>query len=271
MQEQEPWMSLLVLSSCQVHAIPHLKILSKSWPLPLQTFLLAPLLLTFIILVLKNLSSPAHVTRAVWLKPLFPQHEQRKLLVTSLEAVEAAPMQAEKKQKSSQSEKQSGKVKSGWRLTPANFLYLEKVWACLSMPQAQVFPLQEEACFDVSLGGTGWWDGSEGSEATGPPGTWSHLSFPKIVFSTGSSNWKSLWAQGSFSLKEIRETRDLVTEAFKHWTESTKWMKSFQKGDLLCSFYIIVGGENSALHGSLKQNFALHLVFQMMQGKHFLV
>lgn len=35
--------------------------------------------------------------------------------------------------------------------------------------------------------------------------------------------------------------------------------------------YIIVGGENLALHGSLKQNFALHWAFQMMQGKHFLV
>jgi len=71
-----------------------------------------------------------------------------------------------------------------------------------------------------------------------------------------------------YSLDEIR---DLLAEAFKYWTESTKWMKCFQKDDLLCSFYMIVGRENLALHGSLKQNFALHLVFQMMQGKHFLV
>lgn len=57
--------------------------------------------------MLKNLSSPVHVTGAAWLKPPIPQHEQRKLLVTSLEAVEAAPVQTEKRQKSSQPENQS--------------------------------------------------------------------------------------------------------------------------------------------------------------------
>lgn len=69
----------------------------------------------------------------------------------------------------------------------------------------------------------------------------------------------------------LKEVRDLLTEALNHWTENTKWMKCFQKDDLLCSLYIVVDGEALALHGSLKQNFALHLVFQMMQGKHFLV
>lgn len=65
--------------------------------------------------------------------------------------------------------------------------------------------------------------------------------------------------------------RDLLTEAFEYWKVSIEWMKGFQKGDLLCSLYIIVDGENLAPCGSLKQVFALHLVFQMMQGKHFLV
>lgn len=114
-------MKLLVLASCQDHAVLHLKILSKSQPFPLPTFLLAPLLLNFITLMVKNPSSPVHVTRAVWLKPLFPQHEQRKLLVTSLEAVEAVPVQAEKRQKSSQSEKQSWKEERWMRTDPSKF------------------------------------------------------------------------------------------------------------------------------------------------------
>lgn len=76
-------------------------------------------------------------------------------------------------------------------------------------------------------------------------------------------------SSGQFcSLKEIR---DLLTEALNRWTENTKWMKCFQKDDLLCSLYIIVDGEALALHGSLKQNFASHLAFQMRQEKHFLV
>ena len=92
---------------------------------------------------------------------------------------------------------------------------------------------------------------------------------PQNSFLCGILKVKVSVSSGQFySLKEIR---DLLTEAFKHWTGSTKWMKCFLKGDLLCSLYIIVDGENLALHGSLKQNFALHLVFQMMQGKHFLV
>lgn len=69
----------------------------------------------------------------------------------------------------------------------------------------------------------------------------------------------------------LEEIRDLLTEALNRWTENTKWMKCFQKDDLLCSLYITVDGEALALHGSLKQNFTLCLVFQMMQGKHFLV
>lgn len=112
-------MTLLVLSSCQVHAILHLKILSKSWPFPLPNFLLAPFLLNFIMLMLRNLSSLVHVTGAVWLKHLFPQPEHRKLPVTSLEAVEAAPVQAEKRQKSSQSGKQSWEEERWMKTDPS--------------------------------------------------------------------------------------------------------------------------------------------------------
>lgn len=86
--------SLLVLASFQVHAILHLKIFSKSWA-PSPNFFLAPLF-NFITLMFKIPSSPVHVTGAAWSKSPLPQHEQRKLLVTSLGAIEATPVQAEK-------------------------------------------------------------------------------------------------------------------------------------------------------------------------------
>lgn len=212
--------------------------------------------------MLKNLSSPVRVTMALWLKPLFPQHEQRKLLVAPLEAGEAATLQAEQTQKSSQSEKQSWKEERWVKTYSSKFSIPEK---SLIVPELtpEVFRLQEAVEGDWLMAHLWAWQG--------PRTTWDMVLplHPQNIFLHGILKVKVSVSSGQFySLKEIR---DWLAEAFKHCTESTKWMKCFQKSDLLCSLYIIVGGENLALHGSLKQNFALYLVFQMMQGKHFLV
>lgn len=123
-----------------------------------------------------------------------PQHEQRKLLVTSLGAIEAAPVQAEKFT-AWEIKLERRKVNEDWSqqyfYTCNSLIIPEQV----SGTGASLCRMKLASFFDVSLCGTVWGDRSENSRTSWDVFLPLH---PQNCFLMGSSRWKCLWAQGTF-------------------------------------------------------------------------
>lgn len=145
----------------------------------------------------QNLEFTCPCNWAAWKKSPLPQHGQRKFLVTSLGATEAALVQAEKFT-AWEIKLERRKVNEDW--LQQNFCTCnssDHSWAHL---WHWCFPLQDETCF--LLWCFSLWDCLRGQvwEQQGPRTSWDVFLplHPQNCFLMGSSRWKCLWAQGSF-------------------------------------------------------------------------
>lgn len=169
------------------------------------TKLLASPILNFITLMLKILSSPVHVTGQHG-KISTPTAWTEKAPVTSLGAIEAAPVQAEKFT-AWEIKLERRKVNEDWSqqiFYTCNSLIIPEH---ASGTGASLCRMKLASCFDVSLCGTVWGDSSENSRASAPPDMCSYLSIPRTVF---------LWDPQGDSVCELRAV--LFPERNKRFT-----------------------------------------------------